>query len=487
MLRKLLLVLVLLAMFGFVSTQLFAEDPVVTEPTSVQEETGHSSHGESVHQELPYWSVIPFVAILLSIAILPIASHKTEHWWENNNNKLMLAVGLGSISFIILLVYGYGHNIYHTIIFDYIPFIILLGSLFYISGGIVIKGDIAATPLNNSIFLLIGASLASFIGTTGASMLLIRPLLKTNSERKHVVHTVVFFIFLVSNIGGSLTPLGDPPLFLGYLKGVPFDWTFKLFPEMIFASVILLVVYFIWDTLAYKKESKKDIQRDIKSATPISIGGQVNIIWLLGVVLAVAFLNSNYIPAIKDHPSLGFIREATLILLIVASKFTSKEEFRKYNNFTLHPIQEVAYLFIGIFITMIPALVLLEAHGKELGITERWQFFWATGIFSSVLDNAPTYLTFGSLASGLLTPAGADAWTLGQFIGNAQAEEILKAISVGAVFMGANTYIGNAPNFMVKSVAEENKVKMPSFGGYLAYSMGILVPLFIVITFIFFT
>ncbi|MDZ4727688.1 MAG: sodium:proton antiporter [Leptospira sp.] len=486
MLRKLLTLFVFIACIGFFSATLLADEPTTTGQPTVQEETGHSTHGAEAHAELPYWSVIPFIAILLSIAILPVASHKTEHWWENNNNKLMLAVGLGAISFVVLIFYGYGHNIFHTVVFDYIPFIILLASLFYISGGIVIKGDIQATPLNNSIYLFIGASLASFIGTTGASMLLIRPLLKTNSERKHVVHTVVFFIFLVSNIGGSLTPLGDPPLFLGYLKGVPFTWTFGLLPEMLFAAIILLIVYFIWDTLAYKKESKTAIKKDIKTAVPFSIGGQVNFVWLLGVILSVAFLNSNYIPAIAENPFLGFIREAVLIALIVASKYTSKVEFRKYNNFTLHPIQEVAYLFIGIFITMIPALVLLESHGKELGVTERWQFFWATGAFSSVLDNAPTYLTFGSLASGLLTPTGAEAWTLGQFIGNPQAEEILKAISVGAVFMGANTYIGNAPNFMVKSVAEENKVKMPSFGGYMAYSMGILVPIFAVMTFIFF-
>ncbi|MCG6139453.1 sodium:proton antiporter [Leptospira mtsangambouensis] len=488
MLKKLLTTIVFLVCLSVTSAGLFAEDPTpVQAQTTTQEETGHSSHGESVHQELPYWSVLPFVAILLSIAILPVASHKTSHWWEDNNNKLILAVGLGAISFVVLLIYGYSHNIVHTVFFDYIPFIILLGSLFYISGGIVIKGDIHATPLNNTLYLLIGAGLASFIGTTGASMLLIRPLLKTNSERKHVVHTVVFFIFLVSNIGGSLTPLGDPPLFLGYLKGVPFTWTFKLLPEMLFATVILLAVYFVWDTLAYKKETKKDLKKDDKLATPFSIGGQVNFIWLLGVILAVAFLNSNYIPEINNTPSLGFIREAVLIVLIGLSKFTSKEADRKFNNFTLHPIQEVAYLFIGIFITMIPALVLLEAHGKELGITQNWQFFWATGAFSSVLDNAPTYLTFGSLASGLLTPAGAaNPLTLGQFIGNVQAEEILKAISVGAVFMGANTYIGNAPNFMVKSVAEENKVKMPSFGGYLAYSMGILIPVFILITFVFF-
>ncbi len=514
MIRKLLTLLAFCLCLGFFTSSVFAEDPA--NPTITQEETGHSTHEAGhVKEELPFWSVIPFVAILLSIAILPVASHATAHWWENNNNKLIIAGVLGGISLVLLLSKGYSHEIVHTVVFDYVPFIILLGALFYISGGIVIKGDIKATPLNNTLYLLIGASLASFIGTTGASMLLIRPLLKTNSERKHVVHTVVFFIFLVSNIGGSLTPLGDPPLFLGYLKGVPFTWTFSLLPDMLFAAVLLLGVYFVWDTMAFKKETFHDKKADSKAAVPFSIEGQINFVWLFGVILSVAFLNSNYIPAIKENHYLGFIREAVLIALIAASKFTSKEEFRKFNNFTLHPIQEVAYLFIGIFICMIPALVLLEAHGKALGVTTQWQFFWATGFFSSVLDNAPTYLTFGSLAAGLYGLSteqfyllATHSWdSIGQFVTNptdlekvtaaiaqlkannfteGTLEGILKAISVGAVFMGANTYIGNAPNFMVKSVAEENGIKMPSFGGYLAYSIGILVPIFVIMTFVFF-
>ncbi len=432
-------------------------------------------------QDLPYWSVIPFVLILLSIAILPIASRTTSHWWESNRNKLILALGLGSISLVILLTHGYWHNIYHTLVFEYVPFIILLGSLYYISGGIVLRGDIEAKPINNLLFLLVGAGLASFIGTTGASMLLIRPLLKTNSERKHVVHTVVFFIFLVSNIGGSLTPLGDPPLFLGYLQGVPFTWTFNLFPEMLIAGAILLAIYFVWDSYAYRTEAARDLKRDHTQIKPISLAGQVNFIWLLGVILSVAFLNQNFIPAIKENHFLGFIREGALILLVILSRITTQPKLREENKFTLHPIEEVAYLFIGIFICMIPALVLLEAHGKELGITQPWQFFWATGMFSSVLDNAPTYLTFLSLAKGLTGYT-----TVAQILADPAAEALLKAISVGAVFMGANTYIGNAPNFMVKAVAEEAKVKMPSFGGYILYSGAILLPIFALLTFIFF-
>ncbi|TGJ99778.1 sodium:proton antiporter [Leptospira semungkisensis] len=445
----------------------------------------HSGSGEASHgvqgDDLPVWSVIPFVLILLSIALLPLVSHTTAEWWESNNNKLLLALALGGVSFGILMAHNWWGKIFHTMVFDYIPFIILLAALFYISGGIVLKGDIEATPVNNTIFLIIGTFLASFIGTTGASMLLIRPLLKTNSERKHVVHTVIFFIFLVSNIGGSLTPLGDPPLFLGYLQGVPFTWTFSLLPEMLIASGLLLVIYFIWDTVMHGKETKKDIRYDHTHRQPIGLEGQVNLIWLLGVILSVAFLNQNYIPAIKEYPFLSFIREAVLIGLIALSKFTSDVKLREKNKFTLHPIQEVAYLFIGIFLTMIPALLLLEHHGKELGITQKWQFFWVTGGFSGVLDNAPTYLTFLSLAKGLL---GFSDVT--QILADPFGEQLLKAISCGAVFMGALTYIGNAPNFMVKSVAEENKIKMPSFGGYVVYSFALLLPTFLLLTAIFF-
>ena len=466
---------------SYIFSQETQPTPTPTTETHSADHAKEGGHVEHKGNDLALWSVIPFAIILLCIAILPISSHNIAHWWEHNNNKLLISGVLGGVAFGILAANGWIGKIYHTLVFEYVPFIILLGSLFYISGGIVLKGDIKATPVNNLLFLLVGSFLASIIGTTGASMLLIRPLLKTNSERKHVVHTVVFFIFMVSNIGGSLTPLGDPPLFLGYLQGVPFTWTFGLFPEMIFSIVVLSIVYFIWDTIQYKKETKVDIKEDKTHVEPISLSGQVNFLWLFGIVLSVAFLNENYIPAIKHNPYIAFIREVVMIALIFASRFTSDPKLREHNKFTLHPIQEVAYLFIGIFITMIPALILLEAHGKELGVTQPWQFFWATGIFSSVLDNAPTYLTFLSLAKGLT-----GATDVHQILANPAWEQLLKAISVGAVFMGANTYIGNAPNFMVKSVAEENKIKMPSFGGYLLYSFGVLIPLFGLITIIFF-
>lgn len=241
------------------ASTLLADEPV----QDSHRQEASSGHHEVEGEDLPYWSVIPFALILLSIALLPIVSHTTSHWWESNTNKLILSLVLGAFSFVILVLHGWFGKIVHTLVFEYVPFIILLGSLFYISGGIRLKGDIEATPLNNTIFLIIGTFLASFIGTTGASMLLIRPILKTNSERKHVVHTVVFFIFLVSNIGGSLTPLGDPPLFLGYLIGVPFTWTFKLLPELLVAGILLLILYFIWDSIAYKKETAKDLKKII--------------------------------------------------------------------------------------------------------------------------------------------------------------------------------------------------------------------------------
>ncbi len=422
-----------------------------------------------------YWSVIPFVLILLAIAVLPIAA---EHWWHKNRNKLIVSLVLGIPVAIYLIMLGRFHDLEHQILLDYIPFVALLGALFYISGGIVLRGDIRATPRNNVFFLATGGLLASFIGTTGASMVLIRPLLRSNSERKHVVHTVIFFIFIVSNIGGLLTPLGDPPLFLGYLRGVPFTWTFQLFPEWLFTNAVLLLVYFLWDRRAYAQESLKDIRSDVTHIEPISIKGTINIVWLIGVVLVVAFVNENYEPfrsLIQENQFYKLIQVPFLLGLIILSKWTTREEFRKANDFNLEPIIEVAVLFIGIFVTMIPALILLKVHGPELGLDTPVKFFFATGIFSSFLDNAPTYLVFLTTAQGDMTIA--------QFI--AKDALLLAAISLGAVFMGANTYIGNAPNFMVKSIAEQTGVKMPSFGGYMLYSIGILMPVFIVVALLF--
>lgn len=416
--------------------------------------------------------ILPFVAMLLAIAILPLACGR---WWESHLNKLKISLPLGLVVVAYLLVH-FGPagvaRIHHTLI-EYTQFIMLLGSLYILSGGILLTGDLEATPGVNLAFLSLGAALASVIGTTGASMLLIRPLLKTNSERRHVSHTVIFFIFLVSNIGGSLTPVGDPPLFLGFLRGVPFTWTLSLWPEWLVAVALLLGVYYLWDTIRHRQETRRDLQRDRTHIRPLRLRGQVNLLLLGGVVAAVAFLPTP-------------LREGTMLLAAGLSLLLTPKGLRKEHKFTYGPIIEVVVLFLGIFLTMIPALWLLEAKGASLGLDRPWKFFWATGGLSSFLDNAPTYLVFFEAAIGI--PFGDHYGALIGATGGHHGipDLILKAISLGAVFMGANTYIGNGPNFMVKAIAEEARVKMPSFFGYMKYSIGILVPLFLVITLLFF-
>ncbi len=429
-----------------------------------------------------YWSVVPFVLILVGVAVFPIL---LGHWWHSNWNKLLVSGLLGIPTAVYLITIGRGGDVVHQLVLDYVPFIALLSALFYISGGIVVAGDIEATPTNNTIFLAVGSVLASFIGTTGAAMVLIRPLLRTNSERKYVKHTAIFFIFCVCNVGGLLTPLGDPPLFLGYLKGVPFTWTFLLTKEWAFTLVVLLAIYFVWDTLAYRREDRAALAKDRASAESLGVRGQRNFFFLVGVVLTVAFVNEQYEPfrtLIHKSEYFKLLQVPCLLVTIGLSwKFTPKE-LRKQNSFSLDPIIEVAFLFVGIFVTMIPALILLKAKGAALGITTPVQYFFATGLFSSFLDNAPTYLVFLALAEGQLPPGvvGSTAKAVSE-----QLPMVLAAISLGAVFMGANTYIGNAPNFMVKSIAEERGVMMPSFGGYILYAVCVLGPVFALVAFLF--
>jgi Na+/H+ antiporter NhaD/arsenite permease-like protein len=416
---------------------------------------------------IPLYICAPFVALLLLIAIMPLAF---PHFWEKNRNKAIIAAIVSIPVFIYMLANSPAELVKTAI--EYISFILLLASLFIISGGILITGDLKATPIVNTIFLLIGAVIANLIGTTGASMLLIRPLLKTISERKHIIHIPVFFIFIVSNIGGSLTPLGDPPLFLGYLRGVPFTWTLRLFPMWLTAIAILLIIFYIWDSFCYRKEKRTDILQDNKVASPLKIAGSINLLFLAGVVLAVFF----QVPAPY--------RELSMILMAILSLIFTKKEFRKANKFTFGPISEVAILFAGIFITMVPLLILLETKGATLGIIKPWQYFWAAGGLSSFLDNAPTYLTFTALAESVTKSIGASGFPIVHGIGVRQ--DLLLAISCGAVFMGANTYIGNGPNFMVKSIAEEQGVKVPHFFGYMMYSSLILLPVFGLLTLMFF-
>ena len=423
--------------------------------------------------EIPVWALIPFVVMLLCIAIGPLVA---EHWWENNKNKLIVSLVLGVPTAIWLCLNGMSHDLMHQMIFDYVPFIILLTALFTVTGGIHLSGDIPAKPSVNTLFLGIGLILASIMGTTGAAMLLIRPLIETNKERKNKVHTILFFIAIVANCGGLLTPLGDPPLFLLYLKGAPFTWFLNLFVEWAFAGILLLVIYYFVDSYCYKQEKKEDLIKDFQRVKPLRLSGNINFLYLAAIVCAVAFINPGTIPAMGEEHApiyMKLLREIVLVVIILASLFTTSKKVREDNKYSWGPIIEVAVLFLGIFATMTPALLFLKEAAPNLGLTESWQFYYCTGALSSFLDNAPTALAFHSVASGLPVVEGT---TLVAGI----PEILLKAISIGAVFFGAMTYIGNGPNFMVKAIAEENKIEMPSFFGYMIkFSLIVLLPVYI--------
>ena len=546
---------------------------------------GHDDHGHSSHHgidgsKLPLWTIIPFAGILLSIAVFPLVA---EHFWHQNYGKVSLAwIVIFSIPFLIGYRGDAWYEIVHIVLLDYVPFIVLLSALFTAAGGICLKGSLRGSPAVNTIIIAIGTSLASWMGTTGAAMLLIRPLLRANAWRKHKVHVVVFFIFLVANIGGSLTPLGDPPLFLGFLKGVEFFWTLKLFPVMLPVSILLLIVFFVFDTLMFKKEGTAP---DDGEKQPLKLDGALNFVFIACIIGAILFSksladgafkdetvaekmapkiqkaegemaaakdklsayvssnsgarldqsNAEYYQLRTDHlhavaavnglrakkthdenlgvdifgvrvPYANLVRDGLMILIgivsliytpmyrtvkddhghVVPEENAAETNLRAANGFTWEPILEVAKLFIGIFICMIPALKILQAgvDGKLSNVVLAVQsstndpintmYFWLTGILSSFLDNAPTYVVF-------FNTAGGDPTSL-----MGPMSQTLLAISCGAVFMGANTYIGNAPNFMVKAIAEENGVKMPSFFGYMAWSIPILVPVFILVSLLYF-
>lgn len=447
----------------------------------------------SLGKELPLWSVIPFAGILLSIALFPLFA---PHFWHSHFPKVSAFWALVfAIPFLIVYENEAVYEILHIYFIDYIPFIMLLWALFTISGGIMVKGTLRGTPIVNTIMLLIGTIIASWVGTTGASMLLIRPLLRANVQRKRKVHIVVFFIFLVSNIGGSLTPLGDPPLFLGFLHGVPFFWTFNIFPHMAFVSIILLMGFFVFDYIIYRQEevSKESIKEGV--VEPIRVEGLLNLVFLggvLGAVLLSGFWLGSELTVFGIHLHVqNLVRDGLMLLMGMFSMLFTAKKLREENEFTWFPIKEVAYLFAGIFMTIIPALTILKAGTEGSlkflleAVKEPHHYYWITGILSSFLDNAPTYLTFLNSALGNFFPGLPELEGVHSLI--AQKEIFLKAISAGAVFMGANTYIGNAPNFMVKSIAEENGIPMPSFFGYMIkYSIPILIPLFVLVTLIFF-
>ena len=439
---------------------------------------------------------IPFAGILLCIALFPLVK---PTWWEEHQAPVVLA---WSLAFIVPFVIGFGAHhtaevVLECLINDYLTFIVLLFGLFCVAGNITLESDLAGSPRINVGLLLFGTLLSSWVGTTGASMLMVRPIIKMNSWRKRKRHIMIFFIFLISNIGGCLTPIGDPPLLMGFMRGVPFFWSLRLLPILAFNAAVLLFVFYHLDMRAYRKDIAEGRKPDIsKPGTEIRIAGLHNLIFLAAIVVAV--LLSGTLPSlplfrnadgtVRGIPILG---EVTLtwpavieIAIILASAWlsfrTTSAKVRTENHFTWGAIKEVAILFIGIFITMQPALMILKANGASLGLDSPYQMFWATGALSSFLDNTPTYLVF-------LTTAGSLGFTEGiaTALGTVPAK-MLVAISCGAVFMGANTYIGNAPNFMVKSISDENGVRMPSFFGYILWSLGFLIPVFILDTLIFF-
>ena len=457
--------------------------------------------GETTTQ-VPVWLCIPFAGLLLCIAVMPLI--KAEWWEAHQPHVVLMWILLMVIPFAV--VYGTGkatETVLECIVNDYLTFIVLLFGLFCVSGNITMEGDFAGSPRVNACLLAFGTLLSSCIGTTGASMLMVRPVIKMNSWRKRKSHIMIFFIFMVSNMGGCLTPIGDPPLLMGFMRGVPFFWSLKLFHILIFNMIILLTLFYFLDRRAYRKDIAEGRKPDIREpGTHVRIVGLHNLIYVAMIVGAVilsgmlpgmsAFQNADGTVKgihILGEVTLGFpsVIEIVIILLAAFLSFkTTKEEVRIRNHFTWGAIQEVAVLFIGIFITMQPALMILKANGAsdlngaELGINKPFEMFWATGALSSFLDNTPTYLVFLTTAGALGFKSGV-VTTLGSV-----PVKMLEAISCGAVFMGANTYIGNAPNFMVKSMSDENGVRMPSFFGYMVWSLTCLVPVFIIDMLVFF-
>jgi Na+/H+ antiporter NhaD/arsenite permease-like protein len=444
--------------------------------------------GHALGVELPLWSAAPFALLLLSIAVLPLVAHR---WWESNRNRALVSLACAVPAAAYLLA-AHGAEAWHPLLHslrDYVSFLLLLGALFVIAGGIRVRGSLAGTPLANTGLLAIGAVLANLIGTTGASMVLIRPLLRANEERRSRAHLVVFFIFVVSNCGGLLTPLGDPPLFLGFLKGVPFAWTLRLWREWLVVNGLLLLVFNLVDQWRVAREQEavpeEPLLEELIEHEPLRIEGSHNLLLLAGVVLVILGQGQGWGTGGAGWP---FGVQETLLALLAATGYaTTRRSVRIANRFGFGPIIEVAVLFFGIFVTMTAPLLILNARGTALGLSEPWHYYWMTGVLSGFLDNAPTYLSYAAAAAGQLGVSVDGSRYLAELLAQGPiAQALLAAISCGAVMMGANTYIGNGPNFMVKAIAEESGVRMPSFFGYMAYSVAILVPIFVVITLIFF-
>ncbi|MFB3787378.1 MAG: sodium:proton antiporter [bacterium] len=464
--------------------------PLESDPSLEAESSPPPAEETNLGEILPLWSGIPFAGILLSIALCPLFA---PHFWHHHFGKV---TAFWAAVLAVPFWYAYGEraldSILHIYILDYIPFIILLWSLYTVSGGILLKGRLAGTPLVNTGLLALGTFLASWMGTTGAAMLMIRPFLRANKHRKNRTFMVCFFIFLVANIGGALTPLGDPPLFLGFLHSVPFFWTLNILPHMLVCAAVLLTVYFMMDWIMYRKEDAAPPPGENES---LRLEGAYNFVFLLGIVAAVLMSGladwGQYTWLGVHLPVQGTVRDAILIGMGALSLIFTPRKVRQDNEFTWHPIQEVAYLFAGIFMTMIPCLAILKAGEAGAAafliraVQEPAHYFWITGALSSFLDNAPTYLTFFSSALGKFHAGMPESNAVALLIRD--NPQYLEAISAGAVFFGANTYIGNAPNFMVRSIAEEAGTPMPSFFGYMfLYSCTLLLPTFALVTYLFF-
>ena len=428
--------------------------------------------------------LIPFVVMLLSIAIMPLIAPRA---WSRNINKLLFVLIISIPTAIMLSRAGLSENLKHQMLYDYIPFIALLAALYVVTGGIHIHYSTTPTPVVNAAIMFIGYGLASVVGTTGAAMLLIRPLLEINRDRQYKIHTILFFIAMVANCGGVLTPLGDPPLFLLYLRGAEFSWFQTLFPQWAFVGSILLAAYLVIDTYIWKRKEVIGVrprsENEEDEPIKISFSGAINLFFLSAILLSVAFINPAEIPAMEAEDApwyMRFLREVVLFTILLCSVIATGKRVRKLNHFSWEPIIEVAILFIGIFVTMTPALLYLNENASSLGITEPMQFFFASGVLSSFLDNAPTAVAFHTVAKGLPiaegTPLMADV-----------PIPMLTAIALGSVLFGAMTYIGNGPNFMVKAVAENEGVRMPSFFGYIfKFSLIILLPTYILMALVFF-
>lgn len=468
--------------------------------------------------------VAPFVALLLCVALLPLFK-STAHWWHANSSKLLVSLVCAGVVLGYYAGRGFGVHLHGEVptaaaramglaieadasgkgfstgagmgalvgaalnsAWEYIPFIVMLFSLYAIAGGIVVRGRLGATPAALMVLMGVGGVLASLIGTTGASVLLIRPLLKALEHRRHKVHTVVFFIFIVSNIGGTMLPIGDPPLFVGFLRGVPFLWTLTLWGPWAFMMLALLAVFFVWDTLLWRREragadaAAFTLPVERGAHERVGVAGMLNAVWLVLVVLCVATLAPG-----SEFPGTSWVvpallREGAMLALVGVSFMTTAKGLRAENKFDWFPIAEVAALFLGIFVALQVPLEILAVRGGELGLTQPWQYFWATGALSAFLDNAPTYAVFFQTALAAPADAGNSVTLMD---GSLIRDDLLAAVSLGAVFMGACTYIGNGPNFMVKAIAEEGGVKMPGFFGYMGYAAAVLLPLLAAMTLIF--